>query len=159
MSWVVTGTGMLSSLGSTVATSFEASCRGETGLAPLRAFDRASYRVTNAYEVADRPPGEDRPRRATDWLCEVIRQAVAEAGLDPAGTGRVPVVVGTGLAEQRSLELWWTGDTPLTVPDLDVSGAVAAAGLGPAYLFVNACSASLFALAVGTDLLALGESD
>ncbi len=157
--WVVTGTGMLSSLGGTVATNFEAACRGRSGLAPLRSFDRAKYRVTNAYEVDDRPAGADRPRRATDWLTEAITEAVVQAGLDPAGLGRVPVVIGTGLAEQRSLELWWTGDTPLTVPDLDVSAAVAAAGLGPAYLFVNACSASLFALAAATDLLALGEAD
>ena len=158
--WVVTGTGMVSSLGGDVAAAFEASCRGRTGLAPLRAFDRSKYRVTNAFEVEDRPPGGDRPRRATAWLCDAISQAVAAAGLDPADRGRVPVVVGTGLAEQRSLELWWTGDTPLTVPDLDVSAAVTAAtGLGPTYLFVNACSASLFALAAGTDLLALGEAD
>jgi 3-oxoacyl-[acyl-carrier-protein] synthase II len=158
--WVVTGTGMVSSLGGSVAASFEAYCRGETGLAPLRAFDRSKYRVTSAFEVADRPPGGDQPRRATAWLCDAIGQAVAQAGLDPAAAGRVPVVVGTGLAELRSLELWWTGDTPLTVPDLDVSSAVAdAAGLGPTYLFVNACSASLFALAAGTDLLALGEVD
>ena len=34
MTWVVTGTGMLSSLGGTVTANFEAACRGETGLAP-----------------------------------------------------------------------------------------------------------------------------
>ena len=158
--WVITGTGMISSLGRGVAASFEAYCRGETGLAPLRAFDRSKYRVTNAYEVADRPAGGDQPRRATAWLCEVVGQAVAQAGLDRSAPGRVPVVVGTGLAEQRSLELWWTGRTPLTVPDLDVAAAVTdSAGLGPTYMFVNACSAGLFALAAGTDLLALGEVD
>ncbi|MFL6129913.1 MAG: beta-ketoacyl synthase N-terminal-like domain-containing protein [Mycobacteriales bacterium] len=157
--WAITGTGMLSSLGDSVASSFAAYCRGETGLAPLRAFDRSKYRVTSAFEVADRQAGGDQPRRATAWLCDVIGQAATQAGLDRSA-GRVPVVVGTGLAEQRSLELWWTGDTPLTVPDLDVAAAVTdSTGLGPTYLFVNACSASLFALAAGTDLLALGEVD
>jgi len=158
--WAITGTGLVSSLGGDVATSFEAFCRGETGLAPLRAFDRSKYRVAGAYEVADRPGGSDRPGRATAWLGEAVREAVAQAGLDPVAAGPVPVVVGTGLAEQRSLELWWTGRAALTLPNLDPSAAVAgAAGLGPAYLFVNACAASLFALAAGTDLLALGEAD
>lgn len=164
MSWVITGTGMVSSLGGSVAESFEAYCRGETGLAPLRGFDRSNYRVLNAYEVADRPAGGDVPGRASSWLCDVIGQAVEQAGLGRPGPGaaanRIPVVVGTGLAEQRSMELWWTGDTPLAVEELDFSGAVTASvGLGPTYMIVNACSASLFALAVASDLLAVGAAD
>ncbi|HEY0168560.1 MAG TPA: beta-ketoacyl-[acyl-carrier-protein] synthase family protein [Jatrophihabitans sp.] len=158
MSWSITGAGMLSSLGGDVASSYAALCRGETGVAPLRSFEAAKFRVRHAYEVADRVGGRDRPRRASDWLQDVVEQALEQAGLRlGADTRRIPVVVGTGLAEQRSLELWWRGEAPLTVDQLDLS--VGLADLGPTYTFVNACSASLYALAVATDLLALGEAD
>lgn len=168
MSWAITGTGMVSSVGGSVSGSFEAFCRGETGLAPLRAFDSSKYRVRHAYEVPDRRAGRDEPGRATAWLCDVVAQAVEQARLGcpagavaaPGGAGRVPVLIGTGLAEQRSLELWWTGDAPVSIEDLDFSDALACqVGLGPTYNLVNACSAGLFALALGTDLLALGEAD
>lgn len=157
MSATITGTGMVSSLGGTVAGSYAAFCRGETGAAPLRAFDRDSYRVRTAYEIADRPGGRDVPGRPSAWLRTVLAQAVAAAGLEPGAGRRVPVVIGTGLAEQRALELWWTGAAALTLDELELR--LDTPGLGPAYTLVNACSASLFALAVGADLLALGEAD
>jgi 3-oxoacyl-[acyl-carrier-protein] synthase II len=164
MSWAVTGTGLVSSLGATVGESFEAFCRAGSALHPLRVFEPSRYRVRAAYEMPDRADGTDRPGRATRWLCAAIRQALVQAGLadherqNPAP--RIAVLVGTGLAEQRSLELWWTAGEPLTPDRLHFAGAVAReVGLPGAITLVNACSASLFALAVATDLLALGEAD
>lgn len=156
MSWAITGTGMVTSLGDDVAGSYAALCRGDSGVAPLRAFDAAKYRVRHAYEVADRHGGADVPRRASAWLRDVVDQAVEQAGLSRTGA-RIPVVVGTGLAEQRSLELWWSGAAPLSLDELDLD--VDLPGIGPVYPLVNACSASLYALALATDLLALGEAD
>jgi len=153
--WAITGTGLVSSLGHGTAEAFAAYCRAESGLGPLRSFDPRPYRVRVAYEMPGAVPA---PGRASTWLCDAIAQAVAQAGIAPDAT-RVPVLVGTGLAEQRSVELWWTDGTPLTLADLHFAGAVTRR-FGPVrtMTFVNACSAGLYALAVGTDLLSLGEA-
>lgn len=164
MTWAITGTGLVSSLGAGVEESFAAFCRADSGLHPLRVFDASRYRVRSAYEMPDRIDGTDVPGRPTRWLLDAIAQALARAGLtdaarrDPAP--RIPVVVGTGLAEQRSLELWWTAGVPVPPDRLHFAGAVAREfGLPETITLVNACSAGLYALAVAADLLVLGEAD
>jgi 3-oxoacyl-[acyl-carrier-protein] synthase II len=164
MTWSITGMGVVNSLGATVDSTFAAYCQGESGRHPLRGFDRSKYRVRHAYEIADREAGVDAPRRATRWLLDAIAQAIDDAGLTEAVRGgaglRMPVIVGTGLAELRSLELWRTAGTALAPDELHFAGAVARE-FGPrtTVTLVNACAAGLFALAVGTDLLDLDEAD
>jgi len=159
MTWAITGTGMVSSLGGDVGSSFAGFRDGATSLAPLRVFDHARYRVRAAYELDDREPGApDVPGRAGRWLCAAVTEALAGAGLDTGA--RIGVVVGTGLAEQRSLELWSTAGADLGMDDLDLAAALTRSlGLPDAVTIVNACSAGLFALAVGADLLAAGAAD
>jgi 3-oxoacyl-[acyl-carrier-protein] synthase II len=163
VTWAVTGLGMVTSLGEDTDSSFAAFCRGDTGRHPLRAFDPTRYRVRNAYERDDRAGGVDVPGRATRWLCAAVRQALSQAGLDTPqrrGRLRIPVVVGTGLAEQRSVELWATGRAAVALDELHFARAVAAAtGLPHTVTIVNACAASLYALATGTDLLRLDDAD
>jgi len=164
MTWAITGTGLVSSLGGDVASSFQAYLSGDTSLHPLRVFDTSKYRVQVAYEMDDRPgEGGDVPGRAGHWLVGAIREALVRAGLDDRAKRadlRIPVLVGTGLAEQRSLELWRTAGAELGLDDLHFAGVVAReTGLRHTLTIVNACAASLYALAVGTDLLALGEAD
>ena len=156
---VITGMGLVSSLGGDVRAAFAAYCRGENAVRPLREFDRARYRVTNAYEIADGASAV--PGRASRWLREAVTQALAQALLRdrrPPGEGGIPVIVGTGLAEQRSLELWHCGDAPLTAAGLDFRAALGGLGAGGTITLVNACSAGLYALAVAADLLELGEA-
>jgi 3-oxoacyl-[acyl-carrier-protein] synthase II len=155
---VITGTGLVTGLGNGVDAAFDAFCRGETARHPLRAFDAHNYRTVHAYEIDDRPGGTDRPGRASQWLAAAVEQALTMAGHRPdvLASDRVAVIVGTGLAEQRSLELWHTAGAPADPATLHLG-----AGLGnprPVTL-VNACAAGLFALAAGADLLALGEAD
>jgi 3-oxoacyl-[acyl-carrier-protein] synthase II len=164
MTWSVTGTGLVSSLGTNVESAFAAYGRGESGRHPLRGFAHSQYRVRHAYEIADRLSGVDEPGRATRWLLAAVAQAIDSAGLTEAarcGDGlRMPVIVGTGLAELRSLELWRTNGTALDPDDLHFGGAITRE-FGPrtTVTLVNACAAGLFALAVGTDLLDLDEAD
>ncbi|MBS2962361.1 hypothetical protein KGA66_04835 [Actinocrinis puniceicyclus] len=158
MNPVITGAGLVSSLGADVRAAFAEYCRGAQAVHPLRAFDPARYRVKNAYEIDDRPPGgADEPARASRWLREAVRQALADAAL-PAGS-RVPLVIGTGLGEQRSLELWRTAGAEVTADRLAFGPLPGELGLGHHVTLVNACSAGLFALAVGADLLELGAAD
>ncbi|CAM5274628.1 beta-ketoacyl synthase N-terminal-like domain-containing protein [Streptomyces abikoensis] len=160
MTWDITGMGAVASIGGTPQEIFAALCAGRSGLAGLRAFDTGKYRARQAYEIDDRArPGADEPGRATRWLRQAVAQALTDAGLphDLAGT---PVLVGTTLQEQRSAELWWREGTPLTPSDLHFGTALRAAfGAARTYTFANACAASLYALAMATDLIEAGAAD
>ena len=150
---VITGTGMVSSAGPSLLA-------GRSGLGPLRAFDRTAYRTQAAYEIDDRAGG-DGPGRATRWAVAVVREALAAAGVAPGPDDRVAVLVGTGLRELRTVELWWAaGAPPDGLDDIDPGAVVAReTGLPGAVTLTNACSASLSALALAADLLEQDEVD
>lgn len=150
----IVGMGALSSVGSNVAEVFEAVCSGRTGLAELRRFDTAAYRTTNAYPIDNEP---DRMGAASEWLCQVVADAALDAGLGE-DLSDIPVIVGTGLRELRSVELAWRSD--VSPPALDFGPALRERfGCSEVHTWSNACSASLYALALGDDLLTLERAD
>lgn len=151
----ITGIGAVTSIGRDTDEVFRNLCAGVTGHAPLRGFDRANFRAQHAYEVDDRPAeGQDVAGRATALLLDAVAQAAKGAGLGEDLSG-VPVLVGTGLRELRSLELWWAGEHRMGEHDLDFGPALRERfGAEQTHTFSNACSASLYALALGSDLLA-----
>jgi 3-oxoacyl-(acyl-carrier-protein) synthase len=162
MSWDIVGTGAVTCIGEGTGEVFEALCDGRSGVAPLRAFEKDKYRVQHAYEIDDRSvPGRDEPGRATRWL----RRAVAEALRDAGMTGDVsqyPVLVGTTLRELRTAELWWRDrdGTRLEPADLHFSRAMREEfGTTHTQTIASACAASLYALAMATDLIELGRAD
>ncbi|MFE3585761.1 hypothetical protein ACFXOJ_41555, partial [Streptomyces vinaceus] len=107
MTWDITGMASVANIGASPEEIFAALCAGQESREPLKAFDPDKYRAGYAYEIDDRPGGGgDLPRRATRWLTTVVRQAAADAGLGE-DLSQVPVLVGTTMREQRSLELWW----------------------------------------------------
>lgn len=159
MSWYISGSGAVASVGHDVDHLFHNLCLGASGLAPLRGFDPEPFRARSAYEVDDRPaPGVDVPGRATAILTDAIRQATEEAGI--TDLTEVPILVGTGLRELRSLELWWSQGVDFSADRLHFGTALRETfGAEVTYTFSNACSASLYALAMGSDLLSLGAAD
>lgn len=155
----ITGVGAVAAIGASPAEIHRALCVGRSGRAPLRAFDASRYRARYAYEIDDRPSTGDQPGRATRWLCQVIDAALADAGLASSGAD-FPVLVGTTMREQRSVELWWTERQPLTLADLHFGSALAKRfGSRRTYTFANACAASLYALGLATDLIESGQED
>ncbi|MEO3977685.1 beta-ketoacyl synthase N-terminal-like domain-containing protein [Streptomyces sp. CAU 1734] len=160
MTWDITGMGAVACNGGTPSDIFDALCAGRDGLGPLQVFDHDKYRARHAYEISDRAvPGVDEPGRATRWLVAAIDQALADAGL-PGDLAEVPVLVGTTLQEQRSAELWWRHGAPLDPADLHFGTALRERyGAARTYTYANACAASLYALAMATDLIELGEAD
>jgi 3-oxoacyl-[acyl-carrier-protein] synthase II len=155
----VVGSGAVNSIGRDVNGVFDSLCHGVSGLAGLRGFDVRQFRARSAYEIDDRPaPGIDVPGRATAILVEAIRQATGQAGVTEL-TG-VPVLIGTGLRELRSLELWWRGRADFDVRGMHFGTALRELlGADTTFTFSNACAASLYALAMGGDLITLGEAD
>jgi 3-oxoacyl-[acyl-carrier-protein] synthase II len=156
----VIGLGAVNSVGDGVDEVFGALCAGRDGRAPLRGFDRRRFRAQQAYEIDDRPAdGRDVPGRATRWLVRAVEEAAHDAGLG-SDLGEVPVLVGTGLRELRSAELGWRDGAPFDVADLHFGPALKERfGAVRTYTVSNACSASLYALAMGCDLLAAGEAE
>ena len=161
MTACITGTGIITSLGASRSVVFERLCQGVSGPKPLGGFPRDKFNMNSAHEIDDRPTaGLDRPLRCTDWLVAAVRAALEESGLDPRRT-RIAVVVGTGLRELRSFELWRTESAPFEVGQLHFGAAVRRALTPdtPVYTLANACSASNFALGLATDLIALDQAE
>ncbi|MEU3402850.1 beta-ketoacyl synthase N-terminal-like domain-containing protein [Streptomyces sp. NPDC006670] len=157
---VFTGLGAVASIGTGVDEVFEALCAGRSGRAELRGFDRSGFRAQHAYEIDDRPaPGTDEPGRATRWLIAAIEEAARGAGLGE-DLSDVPVLIGTGLRELRSAELRWRDGADFDMAGLHFGTALRERfGAVRTHTFSNACSASLYALALGCDLLAAGTAD
>jgi 3-oxoacyl-(acyl-carrier-protein) synthase len=160
MIWDITGIGAVTSIGRDPEETFAALCAGRDGLAELRAFDRTRFRATHAYEIDDRSEaGRDEPGRATRWLRTAITQALDGAGMDHDLTG-IPVLVGSTFREQRSAELWWRGQAALEPAGLHFGPALRAAfGASVTYTPASACAASLYGLAMATDLIELGFAE
>lgn len=137
--------------------TFEALLAGRSGAAPLRHFEAAKLTVSRGYQIAD--AGQEVPCRASAWLAECISQAAAQARLEPGQ--RVVTLVGTGLRELRAVELWAADGWPLAAEQLHFGAAVkdAAPSSCLAVTIANACSAGGHALALGQDLLELGDAD
>ncbi|MFF5488743.1 beta-ketoacyl synthase N-terminal-like domain-containing protein [Streptomyces virginiae] len=159
MTWDITGMAAIANVGASPREIFAALCTGQESRKPLQAFDPDKYRAAYAYEIDDRPEDGDIPRRATRWLTTVVRQAAADAGLGE-DLSQVPVLVGTTMREQRSLELRWRDDAEVALEDLHFGTALKADfGASTTYTFANACSASLYALGLATDMIELGLAD
>ncbi|MFF7793116.1 beta-ketoacyl synthase N-terminal-like domain-containing protein [Streptomyces sp. NPDC007991] len=154
----IAGRGVVTAFGDSVGGVLDALCAGRTALAPLRSFDPERYGLRHAYEIDDRPAGQDVELRATGWLCRAVELAAADAGLTDLSS--VPVIVGTGLRELRTAELRHRAGTPGPAADLYFDGALRRRfGTGRTYTVANACAASLYACGLGADLLAAGEAD
>lgn len=157
--WSIAGIGAVASNASGAGPLFEALCAGRSGLWPLRGFDADRFRTRHAYEIDDRRDGEDVPGRATRWLCEAVAEAARDAGIGD-DLSRVPVLVGTGLRELRSIELRWTGAAAFPLSRLHFGTALRERfGAATTYTVNNACSASLYTLGMAADLLAGGAED
>ncbi|MFC5722932.1 beta-ketoacyl synthase N-terminal-like domain-containing protein [Streptomyces gamaensis] len=160
MTWDIVGMGAVAGNGGSPQEIYDALCAGRGALAGLRVFDTGKYRAKYAYEIDDRAePGVDEPGRATRWLTQAVGQALADAGHDGDLTD-VPVLVGTTLQEQRSAELWWKEGAELSPDALHFGTALRETfGATRTYTFANACAASLYALAMATDLIEMGMAD
>lgn len=160
MTWDIVGMSAIACLGEDPGQIYQALREGRTGLAPLRAFDVTRYRIRSAFEVDDRAhPGYDEPLRATRWLRRVVDEALLDAGLREHAAD-YPVIVGTTLRELRSGELWWRDGTPLKLSDLNFGRAMRETfGTRRTETVASACAASLYALGMASDLIALGAAD
>lgn len=155
---VITGASMRTVQGLGRKSVFARLCEGADGVGTPRLLDLDRFGTRHAYEIDD---GAANPcGRATAWLIDTIEDAVREAGID-LRTETVAVIIGTGLREQASMEHWAVTGEAMAADAWDFEAAVRRL-LGDqvaVHTLVNACGASLAALALGEDLLKLGQAD
>lgn len=157
MQLAITGSDMITCFGG-AADTVEALDRGDSGLRPLRFADPEALTVASGFHVED--GDTEGSHRVAGWLAGCVAAAVGEAGLDPRRQ-RVAAVVGTGLRDLRGVERWHADAQPLRLDAVHFGQAVRGAvpGLTDVVTLANACAASGHALAVASDLLAVGDAD
>lgn len=178
----ITGIGIVSPVGNTRESSWEALKAGKSGIAPLETVDLDKLPVTiggeirgldfNMAEVNDKVAVR-KMDKASIFSVVAAGEALRDAGLDPASLGdRCGVVVGSGLSGLATLQEQTEnllsrgprGVSPFTIPVLMPNAAVAnislAYGLmGTAYNVASACSSSGHAMIDAYEELQRGRVD
>jgi 3-oxoacyl-[acyl-carrier-protein] synthase II len=136
--------------------TFAALLWGASGVGDLRGVT-PDVNVRRAYHLDNAGPGR---LCASRWLTGVVATALARAKVDLRDR-RVAALVGTGLRELRTVESWVADGADLRAEQLHLAEAVrrAAPELTGTLTISNACSAAGHALALGQDLIELGDAD
>jgi len=179
---VVTGMGLVSPLGLSVAENWEAVLAGRSGIGPITRFDASRLPTTFAGEVKGFDPATAmEPKEAKryevfiHYAMATAAQAVADAGLtfeSQAERERTGVVLGSGMGGLESIEitervLLEKGPrrvSPFFIPASIINMAPGLISmrygiLGPNYGTVSACSSAGHALADAYHIIRRGEAD
>jgi 3-oxoacyl-[acyl-carrier-protein] synthase II len=179
----VTGLGVVSPVGNTVAATWEAMLAGRSGAGPITRFDPAALQVKFACEVKGFEPGlylEKKEARRFDLFTQFAMgaavQAVHDASLDQRwdqiDRHRVGVIIGSGTGGLATfeenmrayVEKGPSRVSPFFVPMFMANVAAAAVSMrygakGPNYCTVSACASSAHALGDAFRLIQRGEAD
>jgi 3-oxoacyl-[acyl-carrier-protein] synthase II len=180
---VVTGLGLISPLGSDVATTWEGLVSGRSGAGPITQFDSTDFDVHFAAEVKGFDPEqylERKEARRMDRFAQLAmgaaQQAMDQAGLArrPPGVNfdRVGVIIGSGIGGIRTFEdqaraLVERGPkrispffVPMFIPDIAAGQVSMRFGArGPNYCTVSACASSAHAVGDSYRLIEHGDAD
>jgi 3-oxoacyl-[acyl-carrier-protein] synthase II len=178
---VITGLGVVSSIGIGVSAFTESIKAGRSGVSPISSFDASGYEQRNAGEVKDFVPGEVLQQlvpaqwgRSGQFAAAAARLAVLDAEINTAllRSSITGAAVGTASGEPSLLaeigERWFRSGGPGMVgrqvraaPASQLATAVSTElGLvGEAVTFGTACSASNYALGYGYDMVRTGDAD
>jgi 3-oxoacyl-[acyl-carrier-protein] synthase II len=179
---VVTGLGLVSPVGSTVQSGWDAVLRGESGIAPITRFDVSAFPVRFGGAVRDFdvsqyiPPKE--ARRMDEFMHYGVAagvQAVTESGLDfsRADPTRCGAVCGAGIGGLGTIEAEY-GEylkannprkispffVPATIINMIAGHLSIRYGLqGPNLGVVTACTTSTHAIGLGMRTIQYGDAD
>lgn len=178
---VVTGIGVVTSLGCQVDDLWDRLCRGESGIGLIRAFDTSDFKVRFGGEIADWSTEGYLPRkeanrldRFTQFAMVAATDAVRHAGLDFAreDSFRAGVILGSGVGglheietqHARLLEKGPDKVSAFTIPKLMVNAAAGqvsiAYGLrGPNAAVATACASATNAIGDAFKLIQHDEAD
>ena len=178
---VVTGIGVISSLGNSVESFWDSLVAGRSGLGPITRFDPEGYTCKVASEVNDFDPSDymdpkeaRRNDRYTQFAVAATRRALADGSLDPEAVdpARIGVLIGSGIGgmetiEQQSRVLFERGPrkvSPFMIPALiaDMASGVVAIEIGargPNFGIVSACATGAHAIGESFHMIRSGRAD
>jgi 3-oxoacyl-[acyl-carrier-protein] synthase II len=178
---VITGTGLLSPLGNTVAENWEAAIAGKSGIGPITLFDASRLATQFGGEVKNFDPATVMDRKEVKRFDRFIHlamgaaaEAVRDCGLTFEGelVERTGVVVGAGMGglgaiEETKLVLVEKGPgrvSPFFIPSCIINMAPGMISmkyglLGPNYGAVSACASAGHAIADAFHMVKRGDCD
>ena len=179
---VVTGLGVVSPVGSTVPSAWEAVLRGESGISPITRFDVSAFPVriggqVHGFDVAEYIAPKE-ARRMDEFMHYGVAagvQAVTDAGIDfsKGDPTRCGVVCGAGIGGLGTIEAQY-GDylkamsprkispffVPATIINMIAGHLSIRFGLkGPNLGVVTACTTSTHAIGLGMRAIQYGDAD
>ena len=179
---VVTGLGVVSPVGSTVASAWEAILRGESGIGPLTRFDVSAFPVRFGGQVRDFDVGQylqpKEARRMDEFMHYGVAagvQAVTDSGIDFGKTdpSRCGAVCGAGIGGLWTIEEEFSEYlkansprkiTPFFVPATIINMIAGHLSIryglkGPNLGVVTACTTSTHAIGLGMRTIQYGDAD
>jgi 3-oxoacyl-[acyl-carrier-protein] synthase II len=178
---VVTGIGVITALGQTVQSYWDALLSGQSGIRRIQHFDPTDYPCQVGAEVPDFDPTQymdgkevKRNDRYTHFAMAAARGAVQDATLDTTALDpeRFGVIIGSGIGgmdtiERQAFTLFERGPrkvSPFMIPSLIAniaSGIVAIEfnAQGPNFSVVSACATGTHAIGTAFRYLQRGEAD
>jgi 3-oxoacyl-[acyl-carrier-protein] synthase II len=179
---VVTGMGVVTPVGNSVAATWDALLAGKSGVAPITKFDATKFPVRIAAEVKDFNPGEFMDRKEvkrsdiyTQYSVAAAKMAMADAGLtDTSGMDpdRIGVIIGSGIGGLKSFEeqhdvyreLGPSKISPFFIPMFiaDIAAGIVSMQFnakGPNYATVSACATSAHAIGDAFRTIQYGDAD
>ncbi len=178
---VVTGMGVISSLGNDVDTFWNNLVAGKSGIGPLTKFDTTKYSCKIASEVKDFDPHQFMDPKEAKYMDTYIHFAIAASklalknasldhkSLDPKRFG---VIIGTGIGGMRKIQdsahtLFEKGPryiSPFMIPGLisNMASGVTAMELGaqgPSYAIVSACASGTHSIGEAYRSILFGDAE
>ncbi len=179
---VVTGLGMLSPLGNTVASSWDGALAGRSGIGPITRFDVSAFPCTIAgsipdFDVSKYLPAKDARRMDLFMQYGVSAgvQAIADAGIavTDGNRGRIGLVFGAGIGglatiednfvkylETRTAKKISPFYIPASIINM-ISGhlSIMYGMTGPNLAVVTACTTSTHSIGIGMRMIQYGDAD
>ena len=179
---VITGLGIVSPVGSTVATAWESILQGKSGIGPITRFDVSAFPVRIGGEVRGFDVGQyltpKDARRMDDFMVYGVAagmQAVADSGIDfsQADAQRCGVICGAGIGGLATIEQQYGAYleahspkkispffVPATIINMIAGHLSIQYGLkGPNLGVVTACTTSTHAIGLGLRTIQYGDAD
>jgi len=178
---VITGLGVISSIGIGWEEFWDSLLKGKSGISPVSSFDTTSHFTHNGGEAKNFKPEEFIPKdklnllsRASQLALVAAKLAIEDAKLsqDDIFNMKVGTCIGTTMGAVQTVEIIdelivlqnkinFGNELILQVPTHSTPTAVAKAFsfYGPNMMFSTACAAGNYAIGYGFDLIRLGKAD
>ena len=179
---VVTGLGIVSPLGSTVATAWEGIVNGRSGIGLVDKMDLSAFPVRIGGQAKDfnaeeymTPKDVRRFDPFVPFGVASATQAIKDSGFEvtAANCARIGVAMGAGIGGLSTIEentaKWLEAKTPRKISPFFIPGSIinAAAGQvsiqhglrGPNIALVTACTTSTHSIGLGCRLIQYGDAD